>query len=213
MADKKITELQLISSVTDGVNMPGDDGIQTYRLTAAQLKTYVIGGRIDAIEAANWVTASRIIAKGVPQSKLADDTRIRFARRDLTSTLGSNSTNISDLRFENLPTGQIAQVFMNGHLVGNGGTATFRCIHDGSEKGRQRVSENTSASGSVAMHNTLVTEPFILANDTITFNTDDFGAGDQLIGGSDGDPNNTRVVVFIYPPNAIIEDDDLIVAP
>lgn len=41
MADKRITELQLIDSVSGGVNIPGDDGIQTYRMTAEQLKTYI----------------------------------------------------------------------------------------------------------------------------------------------------------------------------
>lgn len=41
MAQKKITDLQLISAITDGVNFPVDNGIQTYRATAAQFKTYV----------------------------------------------------------------------------------------------------------------------------------------------------------------------------
>lgn len=39
---KKITELQLISAITDGVNIPGDNGLQTYRLTAAQLKAWIL---------------------------------------------------------------------------------------------------------------------------------------------------------------------------
>jgi hypothetical protein len=38
MAQKRITELQLISSLTDSINVPGDDGIQTYRFTIAQLR-------------------------------------------------------------------------------------------------------------------------------------------------------------------------------
>ena len=42
MAQKKISDLQLISEVTAGVMMPGDDGLQTYRLTAAQLKAYIL---------------------------------------------------------------------------------------------------------------------------------------------------------------------------
>lgn len=41
MAQKKITDLQLRSSVTDDLNIPSDDGIQSYRVTAAQLKTYI----------------------------------------------------------------------------------------------------------------------------------------------------------------------------
>jgi hypothetical protein len=38
MAQKKITELQLIDDLTDSVNLAGDDGIQTYRTTMSQVK-------------------------------------------------------------------------------------------------------------------------------------------------------------------------------
>lgn len=41
MADKKITELQLRTNVTSEVNFPTDDTIQSYRVTAAQIRTYV----------------------------------------------------------------------------------------------------------------------------------------------------------------------------
>jgi hypothetical protein len=41
MAQKKITELQLISAMTDGAAFPVDNGIQTYRATGSQLKTYL----------------------------------------------------------------------------------------------------------------------------------------------------------------------------
>lgn len=41
MAQKKITELQLRSEVTDGLNFPSDDGTQSYRVTGAQVKEYV----------------------------------------------------------------------------------------------------------------------------------------------------------------------------
>lgn len=36
-----INDLQLISSVTDSINIPGDNGTQTYRITTAQLKSYM----------------------------------------------------------------------------------------------------------------------------------------------------------------------------
>lgn len=42
MAQKKITDLQLRSSITDELNLPSDDGIQSYRVTAAQLKAYIL---------------------------------------------------------------------------------------------------------------------------------------------------------------------------
>ena len=63
MATKKITELGLIDEVTDGVNLVGDHAIQTYRLTALQLKNYInqqIQSQIDTINADNWVTSQRL---------------------------------------------------------------------------------------------------------------------------------------------------------
>jgi microcystin-dependent protein len=41
VANKKITDLQLRDNVTADVNLPGDDGLQTYRVTAQQLKDFV----------------------------------------------------------------------------------------------------------------------------------------------------------------------------
>lgn len=45
MATKTISELQLRSSVTSGVNFPTDDGIQTYRVTAEQLKNFILSNQ------------------------------------------------------------------------------------------------------------------------------------------------------------------------
>lgn len=42
MANKKITDLQLVDEVTDGASFPMDDGIQSYRATGAKLKKYVM---------------------------------------------------------------------------------------------------------------------------------------------------------------------------
>lgn len=41
MASKKITELQLISAVTDTLDFAADDGLQTYRTTASQIYAYL----------------------------------------------------------------------------------------------------------------------------------------------------------------------------
>jgi len=42
MAQKRITELQLRDNVTDEVNLPSDDGVQSYRVTALQIKNYIL---------------------------------------------------------------------------------------------------------------------------------------------------------------------------
>lgn len=42
MATKKITDLQLRDEVTDDLSIPSDDGIQSYRVTGSQMKSYVL---------------------------------------------------------------------------------------------------------------------------------------------------------------------------
>lgn len=42
MGNKQIGDLQLRSSVTDDLNVPSDDGIQSYRVTALMIKNYVL---------------------------------------------------------------------------------------------------------------------------------------------------------------------------
>lgn len=68
MATKRITELQLRDSVTADVNFPGDDGIQTYRMTAAQIKDFVLanGNILLPMLAEN-------VFHGLTQVPLADD--------------------------------------------------------------------------------------------------------------------------------------------
>ncbi len=42
MPNKKITELQLLDEITGDESFPTDDGIQTYRATAAQIRAYSV---------------------------------------------------------------------------------------------------------------------------------------------------------------------------
>ena len=46
MAQKRITQLQLRSSVSDDCNIPVDDGTQSYRVTALQIKNYILGAGV-----------------------------------------------------------------------------------------------------------------------------------------------------------------------
>lgn len=45
MAQKKITELALRDDVSSDLNFPSDDGIQSYRVTAAQIKNFVLANQ------------------------------------------------------------------------------------------------------------------------------------------------------------------------
>ena len=64
MADKLITDLQLRDNVTADVNFPVQDAIQSYRVTAAQVKSYVLApGNVGTTELAD---------EGVTLAKLAE---------------------------------------------------------------------------------------------------------------------------------------------
>jgi phage-related tail fiber protein len=54
MAQKKITDLQLRDNVSDELNLISDDGIQSYRVTSAQMREFIL--------AANAVTRDKIAA-------------------------------------------------------------------------------------------------------------------------------------------------------
>lgn len=66
MAKKKITDLQLIAAVTDDLNLPGDNGIQSYRATALQLKNYVLApGNVGTTEIANEAVTLQKLANSL----------------------------------------------------------------------------------------------------------------------------------------------------
>lgn len=120
MAQKKITDLQLIDEVVDDLSIPGDDGIQSYRATALQMKNYVLpDGAItsakmnktavsgqtedasplqaDAIlsydasaDALKKVTLSNI-ARLMKARNYADNSEFRFFQRQTPGTLTTQS--------------------------------------------------------------------------------------------------------------------------
>ncbi len=58
MSGKKITDLQLRDNVSDEVNFPSDDGIQSYRVTGAQLKSFILPD--EAVTRAKILEAERV---------------------------------------------------------------------------------------------------------------------------------------------------------
>lgn len=64
MANKTILDLQLVDDVQADSNFAIDDGIQTYRATAAQIKTFIL--------AVNAITTGMIQDEAVTLAKLAD---------------------------------------------------------------------------------------------------------------------------------------------
>jgi hypothetical protein len=64
MAQKKITDLQLRSNVTADVNFPSDDGIQSYRVTANQIKSFVLPDAGLELEKLAASIVSRLVPVG-----------------------------------------------------------------------------------------------------------------------------------------------------
>lgn len=60
MAQKKITDLQLISAVVDSANYMVDTGVQTYRSTATQLMTYIYT-KLNALSAVDALAADFVL--------------------------------------------------------------------------------------------------------------------------------------------------------
>jgi hypothetical protein len=73
MAQKKITDLQLIDAVTDSLSIPADDSIQSYRLTGSQLKAYILANNaiLTAMINNDAVTTSKILNAAITRAKLA----------------------------------------------------------------------------------------------------------------------------------------------
>lgn len=91
MATKKITDLQLRDSVTDDLNLPGDDGIQTYRVTGAQIKSYVLSeGAVGATQLATDAVQTAKIQNGAVTSAKAAFTMPTIQR--FTSGSGTYTT-------------------------------------------------------------------------------------------------------------------------
>lgn len=71
MANKKITDLQLRGSIEDTLNLPADDTIQTYRITIAMIKAWILSASnvVTATIADLAVTTAKIAAGAVTDSK------------------------------------------------------------------------------------------------------------------------------------------------
>lgn len=71
MAQKKITDYTLRDNVTDDLNYISDDGVQTYRVTAAQIKAYVLSLASIATDMIQdlAVTTAKLAAGSVTDAK------------------------------------------------------------------------------------------------------------------------------------------------
>lgn len=77
MANKLITDLQLIAAVTDTCNVPTDDSIQTYRATFAQVFNYL---RLKFGTIATTITAAGTTLTSANVCVLLDPTGASFTQ-------------------------------------------------------------------------------------------------------------------------------------
>lgn len=92
---KKITEMQPISEVTDSLNIPSDNTIQSYRFTAAQMKAYIL--------ATGNILTGMIADAAITRAKLALGAVGRWDSATLTTT--GNIDPDKDLTFVNTASG------------------------------------------------------------------------------------------------------------
>jgi hypothetical protein len=78
MANKQINDLQLRSDADGTINIPCDDASQTWRVTGAQLKTYIQGAIAPLTTLGDILYAA---ASGVP-TRLAGNTAAVRRRRE-----------------------------------------------------------------------------------------------------------------------------------
>lgn len=94
MANVEIDDIQLISAVTDDVNFPGDDGIQTYRATAAQLKTYILGAGNVSLAALNTSIFTGLTAVSAADDDyfpIVDTSDSNLTKKSLISAFARNT--------------------------------------------------------------------------------------------------------------------------
>lgn len=64
MGQKKITDLQLISAITDGLNYIVDDGIQSYRSTGLQLKNFILPNEVITLSKLAAEVSRKLVPAG-----------------------------------------------------------------------------------------------------------------------------------------------------
>ena len=121
MADKKITDLQLISALADTVDVPVDDTLQTYRATLSQFWTYIQSkiGNPPAMQLDNISVACSVASSA-----------LTIAIKDSTgSNCSATSSGKATFRNATSATGTYAQVLITGALstvISSGSTAGHR---------------------------------------------------------------------------------------
>lgn len=126
MANKKITDYQLIAAITGTVNFFVDDLTQNYRATAAQIKDFVLAaGNVGSTALADLsVTADKIASGAVTDGKTTF-TAPTYTR--LTSGSGTYTTpaGVKRLVIEMVGGGQGGSGGQSGNIGGSGGNTVF----------------------------------------------------------------------------------------
>lgn len=118
MADKKITDLQAILAVTDDVNFPVDDGIQTYRATAPQMLNYINNQNTQPTDLRNYSLAASVATnaltialKNAAGNNGSSTSPIKFSFRSATLASG--------LQVIRSVTGALTTVISSGSTAGH----------------------------------------------------------------------------------------------
>lgn len=132
MANKKITDLQLISALTDSVNFPGDPGTQTYRTTASQIWDYIeakIGTKRNALSGGTSGGAANVqtLTPTKPLTSYNAETVI-FFMAGFTNTTAA-TMNVSGLGAKTIKTASGAALTGNEIVSGR----VYGLVYDGTD--------------------------------------------------------------------------------
>lgn len=160
MAQKKITELQLRDDVSADVNFPSDDGIQSYRVTAAQIKDFILaaGNGITAFLADLSVTTAKLAAGAVTDAKTS------FTPPAVTTYSSGSGT-------YTVPTGA---KYLRVRLQGGGGGG------GGASWNNQQNGGNGVAGGATTFGGTMISAAGGLGGAGLSFITGGNGGGTTL---------------------------------
>lgn len=120
MAQKKITELQLISEITDSVMLPCDNGIQSFRTTVAQLNDYFLPEESSIndlfLSSDTSVSPSKLIYKNA----INDPKWINNISVLSSVSAGALTVTIADSSGSSLSTSSIGKIAFRGSTLTSG---------------------------------------------------------------------------------------------
>jgi len=130
---------------------------------------------------------------------LGPQVKTQYKVRNLDANINSNDADIASMKITDTPVGWTCVVVLVTDLEAGGGSATIEAHHNGNAVVRNRLVENTSASGSVRVNFSSESTPFVLQNSTIIVKAVGFSTSDDSL------YTGSKIIALYYPPGMLVE--------